>query len=436
MLREGRPFGFPFKAAAAATVLVLVLMGWRPGYHAWQLRAVRHQLNLGSIADAREALLQLSALERATVRASPDLLFLRGRAARRAGHFDEAMSYLQKAESAGWDREQIAFQRQLAVMQSGRINVGDDSFDRLMRRDSSDAAAYEIYEALAKGYLASYRFADAIHCLDFWTGWCPNATDPRVWRAGIYEQTDRWEDANEEYRQVLKIDPAHADARLALSRNLLMEQNRPADAYAEFQTCLMHSPGDFNAMLGCASCERQLGEPAAAEKKLRELLGRSLTQQERANVQTELGLLLIDRGELTEAAQVLEEVTQADPLNGSAFYSLGTVWSGLGQKERAVECFDRSKALTEQFGRLTAITTELANNPEQPDLRWEAGRILMDQGMHVEGARWMATALIYDPNHRATHLALAEYYETFKPDEALARRHRDMASGVGDTEVN
>jgi Tfp pilus assembly protein PilF len=68
------------------------------------------------------------------------------------------------------------------------------------------------------------------------------------------------------------------------------------------------------------------------------------------------------------------------------------------------------------------------SHPENADLRWEAGRILMDQGMLTEGAAWMSTALIYDPDHKATHESLAEYYETIRPDEALARQHREQAN--------
>ncbi|MEZ6060830.1 MAG: tetratricopeptide repeat protein [Planctomycetaceae bacterium] len=440
MVRVPARFLSAFRLKWIVAVLLLAavaaVFGWRSAYVSWQIRSAGKLMALGSVADAAQALQTLRSAEGVENPDRTELLFLLGRASRRTGDFDAAMDYLQRAESSGWDAEQVRVQRQLAMIQRGKIDYDDSALNQLLQKNSSDAAAYEVYEALAKGYLSSYRFSDAIHCLDFWTEWCPSATDPRMWRATVWEQTERWEEANDEYRSVLKINPSHLEARQALARNLLMEQNKASDAYEEFQICLQQSPDDFNALLGTAACERQLAKPESAEKTLRALLLRPLTTEQRSNVRMELSQILMDRGDLSEAVELLTEVTQTDPLNSTAFYSLGTCWSGLGDKDKALEYFERSKRLTEQFGRLTMITTELANNPEQPDLRWEAGKILMDQGMHVEGAAWMATALIYDPRHRATHEALAEYYETIKPDQELAQRHRRMANESNDVHVN
>lgn len=411
-------------AAVAAAV------GWRSLYVTWQLRSARQQLSMGSLQQAEAARQLLLETERLHEPDRPELLFLLGRASRRTGQFDDSLQYLNRAEAAGWDSAQIQQQRLLAAAQRGRIDPDDPALKQLLLENASDDLAYEVYEALAKGYLFSYRFGDAVHCLNFWTEWCPQATDPRMWRAGIWEQTERWPEAADEYRGVLKIDPNHLDARLALAGSLLGQLNKVEEARQEFETCLQQAPDNVTAVLGLASCERRLADPERAEARIRELLQQELTDQQRANVQTELGQILIDRGALPEAVQVLTEVTEADPLNSTALYALGTALSGSGQREQAMECFEKSKALTQQFGRLTNITSELANHPEKADLRWEAGRILMDQGLHVEGAAWMATALVYEPDHQPTHESLAWYYENIKHDQKLARHHRSKADAV------
>lgn len=124
---------------------------------------------------------------------------------------------------------------------------------------------------------------------------------------------------------------------------------------------------------------------------------------------------------------MLEEVVRDDPRNSAAWYALGTGNVTLGNEARAQECFAKSTALREQFGRLTQITTTLIGKPEDADLRWEAGRIMMDNGLHTEGAAWMATALIYDPAHHPTHRDLAEYYSSVKHDQKRAQYHLEQA---------
>jgi Tfp pilus assembly protein PilF len=141
----------------------------------------------------------------------------------------------------------------------------------------------------------------------------------------------------------------------------------------------------------------------------------------------ELGRVLLDRRELDEAQGLLSEAVAADPRNSSAQYALGTAYAAAGQTDKAAACFDRSRVLQEQFSRLTDITTELVTHPERYELRWEAGTILMEQGLSAEGAAWMSTVLMYDPHHKPTHEALANYYETVKPDPQMAAHHRQEA---------
>lgn len=406
--------------------LVLFFGAWRPVYVAWKIRSAKALMNMGSIGRAQDALRQLE-LARIQQPENPELIYLLARANRRTGDVEKSLEYLRMAESAGWDRELVQQQKQLALFQRGHI---DDSatLDHLLRQNASDELAYEVYESLAKGYMFSYRFSDALHCLDFWSEWCSDAADPRMWRAQIWEQSERWEKANSEYREVLKRDPGHQEARQSLARILLLEQNKAEEAYREFQISLGQSPDDFNAQLGMATCERRMANPEGAEVRIRALLNRDLTPQQLASVRMEMGQILLDRRALPEAIAMLTSVVEADPLNSTAHYVLGCAHAASGDQESAQKCFEWSRIRGEQFSRLTTITTELVNHPEKPDLRWEAGRILMDQGMHTEGAAWMSTALIYDPEHRATHESLAEYYRLIKPDERLAQLHREKAS--------
>ena len=415
-----------FAAVVFVAIVVLGLGGGNRVYVAWQIRTAKTMMNMGSVSRVQVALRQLDLAAGDEPPDAPELLYLLGRASRRAGSFEKGLEYLQMAESAGWDKDLVQQQRRLAFFQRGRIDEG--ALDRLLQQNASDELAYEVYEALAKGYLFSYRFTDALHCLNFWSDWCPTATDPRMWRGGIWVQSQRWDKANQEYQAVLKIDPSHLDARLALAQILLHRLNQVESARREFQICLDQSPGNFDAELGLAACERRLADSEGAERRLRRLLNRDLTPEQLTSLQMELGQALLERRAHPEAVAILSEVVESDPLSSAAYYALGSAYAIGGDREKSKECFERSKALLEQFTRLTTITAELINHPEMADLRWEAGKILMDQKLFTEGAAWMATALIYEPNHQPTHKSLAEYYEKIKPDERLARQHREKTN--------
>ena len=87
------------------------------------------------------------------------------------------------------------------------------------------------------------------------------------------------------------------------------------------------------------------------------------------------------------------------------------------------------------MGRLETLTRQIAQAPNDPDLRCEAGLIFLNNGQEVEGLRWLASALKENPHHGPSHRALADYYER-AGDTTRAAEHRrlglqDGAPAVG-----
>lgn len=411
--------------------LALALWGWRWAYVSWEMRQARALLDFGSTATVESAVGRLRQLEPQEHPPRAELLYLMGRALRRSGDLDSAFDYLRRARLAGHPAREVEDQDRLAQIQGGKIEDDAHPLADLLARASTDVFAQELYEALTKGYLRTYRFQDALRSLSFWIEWRPQDVDPRMWLAGIWEQMRNWEDATKEYGRVLAIDPRNVEARVSIGRIELSHLNKVAEARDEFERVLQQEPRHIGALLGLAECERRLADPQSAETRLRELLTMSLSPEDRSGAQQQLGQVLLERRELPEALELLTEVVEKEPLNGSAHYTLGLLYSALGRQDEAQREFDVSRKLEEQFNRLTDITTELVSHPEEVELRWEAGKILMDQGMHRDGAAWMATVLVYDPDHRKTHESLAEYYETVNPDRRLAEHHRSLAKSAG-----
>src|SRR5205807_7202717 len=94
-----------------------------------------------------------------------------------------------------------------------------------------------ITEARATGYNATHRLNDALFCIDFWLKWRPHARQARMWRADIWERTERWSEAVKEYRSIVEHDPRDYEARLKLA-GALLSVNHPRAALREYEKCL------------------------------------------------------------------------------------------------------------------------------------------------------------------------------------------------------
>lgn len=407
-----------FRVLAGALVVgvLLAAAGWRWAYFAWQVRTAQQALTAGELPRALEALNSAERLRPGQA----EVLFLLARAHRRAGDLEEVPDLLARAEQAGWPSEDLRNQRYLAMVQSGAFHQAEPYLRDVLRRGCEDELAYEIYEAIAKGYLSTYRFQDALLCLDFFIKWRPDVVEPRLWRADVWKRLHRWEQARDEYRALLAVDPDHADGRAGLG-DCLVNLNQIDRALREYERSLQLAPGRPDALLGAASCRRKLGELDRAEKDFRNLLESRLNNHERGEVLLQLGQTALDRRDVPGAIGWLEKAVEIDAYNSSIRHALGTAYARAGKTRDAEREFDRSKQYRTSMSRFAAITQQLYDDPRNADLRWEAGMILMELGQPREGAAWMSTALVFDPQHARTLETLAAHYARTDARELSAR---------------
>ncbi len=232
-----------------------------------------------------------------------------------------------------------------------------------------------------------------------------------MWRADVWERILRWRAAAAEYRTILEIEPNHAEARRQLAQCLL-ELHENAAALPLFEQCLTNDPSDLLSALGAAKCYRRITEdPSEAERRYQAILSGNweLLPEQRAEVLTELGQIAMQRREFPEAQTMLEEAIALQPTDAAAHHQLGRVHAHLGDLEQSRYHHETSQQLHAQFGRLSDIMRELLTSTQAPDLRWEAGKILLELGLEREGVAWLQTALHEDPSHQPTQQTLAEY---------------------------
>lgn len=387
-------------------------------YVSWEIKSARQALSSG---DAQQAVVWARKAE-AVDSGRAELLFLLGRALRRAGQLADAATYLERAEQAGWPADEVRLQRQLLLVQTGAVSQSEDVLSQALRRGVDDDTAEEIYEARARGFYSSFRLNEALLCLDYWLNWRPQARQARMWRAEIYERTERWREAAGDYRAILEHDPADLEARTRLAGTLLPLNDARA-ALAEYEKCLAASPDDVAALLGQTKCRRRLGELANAGDRLSALLARDLTPRQRGEVLYELGEIALFNQRYEEAVDCLTQARSADPTNSFVHHPLSIAYARLGKPDLAAEAQRRAEQSLARTQRLAEVTQRVLEDPQDPELRFEAGMLFMAEGLKKDGVAWLKTALDCDPAHQKSHAALAEYYRE-AGDPASAARHR------------
>lgn len=415
-------WGSRFAGVCVLAVLLAAPFTWRQAIAEWRLSRARIDLRSG---DAAGAVVRLESAQRLRPRHA-ETHFLLGRALRRTGKLLEAREHLERAQRTGWPAAQVRDQLDLISVQAGRFDEAEHFLSRVLAGGCDDEMAEEVYEARAKGFLFTYRLGDALLCLNFWIEWQPRAVAPRMMRADIWERCERLPEAIDEYRGVLLVDPEHVTARRSLAQDLLLS-NLVDEALIEFENVLTSSPHDVGALLGRAQCRHRMGQLAAAEQELQSVLEMELPDELRAEALVELGkVLLLTKG--YEAAIVhLEDATRVDPRNRSVYYLLGMAYTRAGRPEDGAQCFDKGQRLNEQYVRLAEITRRLITSPADAEMRFEAGEILIEQGLEDEGAAWLQTALLHDPAHDGTHRALAAYFAR-QGNAKLSEYHHERSS--------
>ena len=203
------------------------------------------------------------------------------------------------------------------------------------------------------------------------------------------------------YRQVLTIDPTHADVHLARG-NVLRDLGRPAEAEASYREALRLRPNypDAHNNLGNALCD--LGRPAEAEASYREALRLRPNFPE---VHNNLGNVLCALGRLAEAEASYREALRLRPNYPDAHSNLGNALYDLGRPAEAEASFREALRL----------------RPNYPDAHSNLGAALRDLGRPAEAEASFREALRLRPNFPEAHSNLgAALRELGRPAEAEA----------------
>jgi tetratricopeptide (TPR) repeat protein len=394
----------PRLAVVAGAVLVLLGLGVAVAagtlWVEYHLRAARLALERRDFPRARAHLTRcLQARPNA-----PEVHFLAARAARRAGDADAAERHLSTCQRLGWVAEAVELERALLRAQRGELARVEGYLLPGIRKDHPEAVL--ILEALAQGYLKTYRLGEALHCLDLWLQREPDCVPALVWRGEVKERRQQFTEAAAAYRRAVELDPDHDPARRHLAQ-VLLRADLAEEALGHFEHLYRHQPGNPVVLLGLARCQRLLGRRDEARQLLEALLA---GQPGHVETLSERGRLALETGEAAAAEDWLRKAVALAPYDRDALYLLYQCLLQRGRRDEAQSHLTRLEAIAADLQLLSELTRKIAAAPNDPALRHEAGLICLRNGQDQEGLRWLQSALQEDPNHRPTQQALAEYY--------------------------
>jgi tetratricopeptide (TPR) repeat protein len=346
------------------------------------------------------------------------------------GSYDDVLHHLALYAKLGGLTELLNLEQNLLRAQSGEgtliVQTGGDlmTVEQVLQTwvqdDHPDTPL--ILEALIKGYLQSYRLADALKCLKVWLK-RQDDIQARLWRAWILERLGDSAGGLKEYQQVLAQNPEHNKVRQRVAE-ILLRLSGPAEAVKQFELLRQRQVSNPALLVGLAQCRKALGAPEEAQQLLDALLAE---HAEYVPGLIERGKLALDKQQEEEAEHFFRDAVRLAPHDALATYNLYLCLLRRGKKEEARDLAAKRAQIEKDMSRMDQLSREVAISPHEASLRYEAGTILLRNGLKEDGRRWLLSALREDPAHGPTHAALAELYEK-EGNGPLAAFHRRLAT--------
>jgi Flp pilus assembly protein TadD len=414
----------PLRLVLAVLLLGLIAAAtYVAGWELWaahQLRAGRQALEAGDLKQARERL----GLCLRVYRRNPDVHFLLARAARRAGEYGEMNRQLTKCERLGGLAEAVALERTLADAQQGRLAEADKYLRICLDQDYPESPA--ILDALAQGYVRTYRLPMAMLCLNRLLQLQPDNARALLLRAQANDQLRLADDSLADYRRVVQLDPENDTARHTLVVGLL-DRSRTEEAMPHLRRLRERRPGDPGIAASLARCLVARGETAEARRLLEALLAE---HPDHLLGMIQLGKAELADGNMDRARPWLEKVVQRSPNDREVLHNLAECYERLGRSGDARRCMDQVQAIDQGNKAITEVMIKMLRQPNDPALRLQAGQCFLKAGNAAEAVRWFESALREDPRHRPTHEALRDYYRQAGRND-LAAIHEWALQGKG-----
>lgn len=315
-----------------------------------------------------------------------------------------------------------------ALLQQGNLQRAEERLQEELRQNPSRPEGYGL---LGLVYTAEKNYADALAAFQQGLKLDPKSTGIRNDMGNLYVLQGNLDQAEKEFREVLRLNPADPDGNYNLGLVLLARQH-PADAALYFQR--VH-PSTIASRFNLTKAYLESGKTAAGLQSAKEL-----SAQNKDNVQLHftLGVLLATEKQ-NHAAQF--ELEQAEALQPQAFeilHNLGGIYLQNGQLAKAEVMLQRALKLqpdsAETLYLLGQVYTQESKPvdaldqlvrahklaPENTDVIYSLARVSMSQNYYEDSIPLLESGLKLAPQRTDLHAALGEsYFMSGKVDKAI-----------------
>jgi tetratricopeptide (TPR) repeat protein len=409
----------PWRTLAIVGLLAVIgVSAWFIGRHVWagyQYRAARRALERYQFAQAQRYLEDCLAVWPSSF----EVCLLAAQTARRQGDYEKAEQLLARCQQIRQGlADEVVLEQALIKAQRGGMDAVLPYVRSLVEKH--DPASLLIFEAMAQGYIRKYRAGDAAAVLALWRERAPDDLQANFLQGFVRELVGPEQEALDNYRKVLEIDPEHYEARLRLAI-LLTERAQPAEALKHLEYLAQQRPSDAMTLVRLAQCHLALGQPGQANQELDQVLAKQ--PRFRAAVVAK-GQVLLQLDRPAEAEPWLRQALVLDGADFQANFALTRCLRLLGKDTEADAAENRLKVLETDIKRIRdIIKKDINRTPNDPRLRTEIGTILIRGGSVRDGVQWLYNALQLDPAYAPAHAALADHFEREgRPEQAAPHR--------------
>ncbi len=280
------------------------------------------------------------------------------------------------------------------LLQKAQALLASEDYD-------SAAATYREATAAAPRHAAAHlglgvalyesgKYGEAASALERALALDRSQTDAHRFLAAIYRNMGKASEAESQYRRIVSAMPEDEPNYLNLC-TLLVEQHRLNDARDVVSQALARLPGSANLHFYMGNLQQELGHADLALASWRASLA---AQPDQVAVLHNMGLSLLSRDELAEAAELFRRAADLAPDWAEGQSNLGQVELRRGKPDAAIGHFEKAVAL----------------DPASARGHFNLGEALFAKGELASALDNFGKAQAIDPDLPAAHLRMAAVF--------------------------
>ncbi|MCI0379067.1 MAG: tetratricopeptide repeat protein [Gemmataceae bacterium] len=302
----------------------------------------------------------------------------------------------------------------LQLAETQQFDAAESILKKVHERDPNDV---EVVTALAQGFLASGKNADAERMLARWIALRPNEVEPLKLRLKFLRVHERHAEAAADADRILALNPKDEEVRGRLP-GLLFSAGRFEEAENACRQALAKTPKATSLLQLLSQIRRARGDPLEAAVILDELL-KSHPRLYAALLAR--AILHFEADQSDKAIPLFRKVLAEDPTRQrTSRYHLSLALARVGQTEEA----QRLMAEVRKMQDAEVLLADSRTAGDNHDLQARAAGALLDIGETEKAVRLLDKVLAANPKHAPSHRLLARHFKSQGLPERAAHHSR------------